>query len=262
MAPVLRVDGALVDGHAVTLDASDPVLTDGDGWFETVRVDDGVARQLDRHVDRLMTAARRSGVVGFDVGWVREVLEQAVGDVDAPLGRVRGTFHVDASGRRRSWTLAGPWVGPTRDDYARGVELVVVEPVHPGNGAWGKSMSRQWARTASRLAGSAEPVVLDAHGCVVESARAALVWRRSERWFTAPAMAGPLESTTLAALVDAGLVVDEEAVSPDELAAADAVVLLSSLRLAMGVRAFAGRSWGQPDVAPARFRRALLGGSL
>jgi len=254
---MVRIDGELVAEPTVRLPLGSPLLTGGDGWFETVRVDDGMAPRLPLHVDRLASAALRSGVTELDASWVRGMLARSVADAPAAISRVRGTFFVDGEGRRRCWTIASAWDPPSAETYARGVELAEVDVRHPGDGAWGKTVSRQWAHTASRLAAPAEPVVVDAAGHVVESANAAIVWRRDDQWFCPPSRLGALPSVTLRALLDLGLDVRPDPVSVRDLEAVDAVVLLSSLRLAIGVRSLGARAWSDPDAWPRRLRADL-----
>jgi branched-subunit amino acid aminotransferase/4-amino-4-deoxychorismate lyase len=257
---VLRLDGEVAPNRRLLVSTDAPLVTSGDAWFETVRVDAGRALRLALHVDRLVEAATLAGHPCLDRRYVHDHLATAVADIDAPVGRVRGTFMVDEEGRPRCWTDAAAWTPPSESAYAAGVQLRVVDVPHAPSGRWGKTVSRQWARTAMRLAHPAEPVVLSVTGHVVESGRAAVIWRIGDVWYLPSRELGALASTTVRALERTGLTFVEAHAVPEALGGADAVVLVSSLRLAMGVRSLGLRTWDSPDESARLLRERLQRG--
>ena len=107
-------------------------------------------------------------------------------------------------------------------------------------------------------AGYTGAVLCDAHGRVIEATDASLLWSIAGQWFTTPDAAGGLEGTTLQEMEDRGLQVARNLITPDELKEADAVVMISSLRVAMGVRSIDDTDFENPDVNAMMLRALIL----
>lgn len=214
----------------------------GDGWFETVRVAERRARTWSLHLARLVGAARLNVLGSAEsldglAARATSACETALGAVDDGVWALRvlvyptdrpGGLHVCAS------------VTPFAADVLADVRLAVSPMRHPGLGVWGKSASRAWCETAKRLAqlnGADTALLLDDAGHVIETPDATVAWLEGEQWFTVPVAAGALHSTTVEALETAGVAFERALRTPEELVQADAVVLLSALRLAVGVSA-------------------------
>lgn len=248
----------------VRFDPAHRSLLLGDGLFETVRVRRGIPLYLNRHLERLVRSAQRSGYP-----WMG--LADAL---DGPLHEPLRAAQIMRSAAMRVYVFPsvqdeGPEVFVTIEDYEpppeseywRGARLHVSPVSHPCHGRFGKSTSRHWAETAKRLArqaGYTEAVLCDVSGHVIEATDASLLWSTGGQWFSTPDEAGGLEGTTLYEMEMRGLQVQRRLASPDDLKRADAVVMISSLRIAMGVRSIDDVEFENPDVNAMMLRALIL----
>jgi branched-chain amino acid aminotransferase len=86
------VDGQILDQpDAPVLTVFDHGLTVGDGVFETIKVVDGEAFALTRHLRRLRRSAEGLGLACPDDDLLRSAVEAVLRDQDLPLGRIRMT---------------------------------------------------------------------------------------------------------------------------------------------------------------------------
>jgi branched-subunit amino acid aminotransferase/4-amino-4-deoxychorismate lyase len=248
----------------VRFDPAHSALLQGDGLFETIRVRRGIPLYLNRHLDRLVQSAARSGYP-----WM------ALHDqLDGPMHEPLRAAQLMRSGALRIYVYPsmhdeGPEVFATLEDYEpppeseywRGVRYHVSPVAHPGHGRYGKTTSRHWAETARRLsrqAGYKGAVLLDAHRHVVESTDASLLWSAGGVWYAASAELGGLEGTTLEEMQMRGLQVTQTTAEIDDLKKAEAVVAISSLRIAMGVRSIDDVEFENPDVNAMMLRALIL----
>lgn len=248
----------------VRFDPAHRALLLGDGLYETIRVRKGVALYLNRHIERLVRSAQRSGYPWLGLA----------DTLDGPLHEPLRAAQIMRSAAMRLYVFPsaqdeGPEIFVTIEDYEpppeseywRGARLHVSPVTHPCHGRFGKSTSRHWAETAKRLArqaGYTGAVLCDAHGRVIEATDSSLLWSRGGRWYSAPDEAGGLEGTTLNEMEMRGLQVERVLASPDELRSADAVVMISSLRIAMGVKSIDDTDFDNPDVNAMMLRALIL----
>ncbi|MEY2452959.1 MAG: branched-chain amino acid aminotransferase [Acidimicrobiaceae bacterium] len=87
----IYVNGALVPEEAAVLPVSDHGLTVGDGLFETMKVVDGVAFAIGRHLARLRRTASGLGLVVPRDAELRDAIESTVAANGPSVGRVRMT---------------------------------------------------------------------------------------------------------------------------------------------------------------------------
>jgi len=101
------IDGTLVADAQATVRADDHGLVVGDGVFETMKVTDGRAWALDRHLARLRGSA---GGLGLDIGYDDDSLRAAVSEALVASGlrqaRVRLTV-TGGPGSLGSWRVEG-----------------------------------------------------------------------------------------------------------------------------------------------------------
>ncbi|MFJ3703761.1 MULTISPECIES: aminotransferase class IV [Streptomyces] len=86
------VNGGLRDADDARLSVLDHGLTVGDGVFETVRVAEGRAFALTRHLERLTRSARGLGLADPDHDAVRRAVAAVVEANPVELGRLRITY--------------------------------------------------------------------------------------------------------------------------------------------------------------------------
>jgi branched-chain amino acid aminotransferase len=87
----IYVNGALVPEEDAVLPVSDHGLTVGDGLFETMKVVDGVAFAIGRHLARLRRTASGLGLVVPRDAELRDAIESTVTANGPSVGRVRMT---------------------------------------------------------------------------------------------------------------------------------------------------------------------------
>jgi len=189
--------------------------------LETLRVDEGGLRHLERHLDR-MEASARYFRRPFDR---RRVRDAVVGSARAgPPRRVRVV--VDPAGQ--------PAVEVTPIDPAAGSVRLAIDAV-PIDREDAFRFHKTTHRVAYEAAALRHPeaddvVAVNDRGEVAETTIGNLLVRFGERWITPPLDAGCLPGIERAALVESGAVT--EAVIPvDRLAAADEIEVVNSVRL-------------------------------
>lgn len=251
------------------------LVTAGEGWFETLRVEGGRPMFLAAHLARLaQSVAQGLGEEQADCALVvarrcLAAMQPSLGDFPGgdglPSGRLRLLLALDAEGD--AWQALGEW-GPHRSSALSldfGIDAVMASFPHPGLGHLGKSASYHWSIAARReaLARGAGEALLARDGRVLEGSTGALVWRRDGRWWT-EASDAVLASVTLAELRAAGIGIAEGALPVAALkadaASVDGLVLVSALRLAVAIRAVDGLALpvDRALAAAAEWRERLL----
>lgn len=245
-------NGRAVPLAEIRIDPGDAGLLLGDGLFETLRVEDGRAHDVEAHLDRLLAGSAR---IGIDLPEDRDALSEAIAAVaDAaprPLARLRLTVtaltrlvtasaYEPPAGAVAAVLLPGPWID-SRSPLA-GL----------------KSLSYQANRLALRraeAAGAFEALLLNERGRLAEGSRSNVVLALPDGLFTPPAEDGCLPGTVRRRLLEAGLLA-ERSLGPEDLRAADEVLLTNSLIGVLPVTRLDGREIGKGRAA-ARLREAL-----
>lgn len=258
-------NGQEVGSESLNVHAFGPLALWGEGSFDTFRVSNGRILFLPQHEERLRNSVRslwgdgRTDVLQkMDDAWA--FLKDKARDYTHGRGRVLVAPHDAFRERFDVFAELIPFTPISESDYLSGVRVGFSNLTHPGYGHWGKSTSAIWSRMAAEEARGRglDEVILCREEIVVESAWSALMWREGETWRTPAASLNPLPSTTLAALRAAGLVVEEVVSTRERLSYADAIVLLSAVRLAIGVERLEDRVFEKPDDAAAPLREILL----
>ena len=260
---VVALDGQVIDPTRPVLFADDPMVTRGDGVFETLLVRGGRARLLDAHLARL---ARSAAIVGLPepdpARWRRAVVvgEERWADPDDAvmrlvLGRGRGaepTAFVTVSAL------------PARVPAARrdGVSAITLDrgvPARPGAAApWSivaaKSLSYAFNAAALRHAervGVGDVVLVSSDGYVLEGPRSSVVIETAGGELVTPPTTSPiLAGTTVQAVLEVararGVPCSSRPLMTTDLLAAQGLWLLSSLVLAARVHTLDGTSLPTP----------------
>ncbi len=249
---------------SLVLRGTDPWLARGDAVFETVRVHGGRPMFLDLHRERLadsLAACALGTVADARLDHALAPALEVAAEQPWPCAlRFTVASPSQADGDLRLVVVLSRYRGPDAQGYAAGVACTLVDVPHPGLGALGKSVSWQWSQVARRRARAAgfDEALIGHDARVVESDSAAVLWNEGGAWFTPHSADGPLPSVTLRALRRADVDVAEARATVERLAAAEAVCLLSSLRLAMGVARIDGVAYARCDEHAAPLRRLLL----
>lgn len=222
------------------------------GVFETLRVVAGRVQALDAHLGRLRSSVRELYGQPLPPQLVERLL--AMRDEEAPSSGVQ-RMRVDVeprAGRLCFWITLDPV------DPGISTPLALAPVTVPGGLGAHKWRDRSLLDT---LGADPVPLLVDTDGTVLEAAWANVWALRGRSLITPPAdgriLAGVTRSLLLERAAGLGLQAQERPLALDDLRRADAVVLTSSVRLA--VAAALGCSPACEPEAVARLRGALTG---
>jgi len=267
------LDGRWLSPGEPAFASSSSLVSSGEGWFETLRVESGRPMFLRQHLERLSGSV--SQFHGTDQA--KCALRAAERGLDAmsstlseyPTGRLRLIVARDLARVDHDtggWQALGEW-SEHRSSAASleyGLDVIIASSAHPGLGSLGKSVSYHWSLVARQeaLARGASEALLVRDGQIMEGATGAIAWRSKGRWFVHES-SDVLKSVTLDALRRAGLPLESgslpvSALDPDSPGRVEGLMLISALRLAMAIRSCDGRTVPTDVAEAARWRRALL----
>jgi 4-amino-4-deoxychorismate lyase len=255
----------LLDGRAVAaadavLGAETGLVRSGEGWFETLRGEQGRWMFESQHLARLKRGVAAAGLDAESALQAARATLQAASIDAARPARLRLLVTPSPAGEW-GWQSLGELsdYAPPEPLYSMGMVLRSAASEHPGLGELGKSASYHWSQFAQREAerAGADEALFWRAGLVAEGARSTLLWREGSRWWT-PDTGGLLASVTLAALEAGGLEVARGSLDASRLAACEGLVLVSALRLAAPVRSLDGRALPLLADEAAALRTLLL----
>lgn len=248
----------IIDPLAPALPVGELSAQRGDGIFESLGVVDGHPQEVGPHLRRLAHSAELCELPAPNLFQWRAAVERVAaeageGENVMKLLLSRG---VEGEGSPTAWiTLADA------PDNARarteGVRIVTLDRGYaldvPGRAPWlllgAKTLSYATNMAAIREAkrrGADDAVFVTSDGFVLEAPTASVVLRVGDRFVTPAPSAGILHGTTqlslFAHLEQRGFATAYDTVAVDDLAGADAVWLLSSVRLAAPVSAVDGHA--------------------
>jgi len=238
----VSLDGELVEPDAAKVSVFDRGLLYGDGCFEVLRTWDGVARDLDAHLDRLFDTARFLAMKTTERAKLNESVYRTIAAAGPGEHRIRIVLTRGRGG------LALPFA-----ELGQGREIVIVEPLPPqptelslavvdwalakGHGPGHKTLAyldHLIARELARVAGADEAVRLDHRGNAVEGATCNLFVVAGGVVVTPPtdcgALPGIVRARVLGLCASEQLASVERVVSLRELRSADEIFVTSSLR--------------------------------
>lgn len=245
----------------------------GDGFFETLRAEDGRALFLKQHLERLRASARNFRIsFPEEVPWearleqllVQNGLERSLSAVKILLtrGEAAGLGLPEAP----SPTLviwARPYAPPGPEEYVRGWPVAVFPERRTTFVGGHKSLNYLFYLAARQYAldrGAKEALILEADGLVSEGAATSLVLARGGRYFT-PAAPSALPGVTVAVLARAlqreGKTLERLPLRLSHLEEADGLWLANSLMGLMPVSSLDGPALAvSPETS--RFLRDCL----
>jgi branched-chain amino acid aminotransferase len=182
---VVSIDGAMVAPEHATISVFDRGLLYGDGCFEVLRTWDGVARDLDAHLDRLYDTAKFLQLRALERGKLVEAVYRTIGAAQQDRTALEIVDH-----RIRIVLTRGPGsLATPLSELGAGHAIVIVEDLPPqpvelalavvdwtvakGHGEGHKTLAyldHVIARELAHAAGADEAIRLDHRGNVVEGA--------------------------------------------------------------------------------------------
>jgi 4-amino-4-deoxychorismate lyase len=270
---VLAVLGrGVVPADQPVVRADDAGLTRGDGCFEGCRLVEGVITKLDAHLARMARSARALDLEFDEAAW-RALIGQAVaawqssGEAAVKLLLTRGP----AGGPVTGYTAISPMTPESLRLRADGLRVVTLPRGLTADAFAGapwllggvKTLSYAVNMAAQREAerrGADDAVFLAADGTVLEAPTASVVWSSGRTLHTTPTGdTGILEGTTQRLLFeragDAGWRTADALATVDDLHAADAVWLVSSVRGPIDVVELDGKPRTRAPEIDAEVRR-------
>lgn len=253
----------LVDPHDPVVSPFDLGLVRGDGIFETLLVRHGAVRALSAHLSRLTESARILQLPEPDrAAWA--ALAAACADAWPP--EVEGVLKLvltrgvdDALGAPTCLATLAPAPAQTRRQRRDGVAVCLLSlglaSDERARSPWllggAKTLSYAGNKAALRYAeanGAQDAIFVSTDGWVLEGPTSTVVWAAEKRLHTPPADTGILAGTTQAELFERaehdGWTTACVPTTAEDLAAADAVWLLSSVRGAAAVTSLDGVARG------------------
>jgi len=229
----------------------------GDGIFETISVGHGKPQALDHHLRRFARSAATLDLPAPDLeAWRQAVLAavEALEPGEEAWVKTVMTRGVEGDGRPTGWVYAAQSA-----DFSRvrgeGISVVLldrgyrhdVEQTSPWLLQGAKTLSYAVNRAVLREAGrrGADDVIfVSSDGFILEGPTSSVVYRRGDTIYSPGTGLGILDGTTQANVFQyaesLGLSTGYELLTAAELAASDAIWLVSSVRLAAPVRAIDG----------------------
>lgn len=248
----------VIDPLAPALPVGELSAQRGDGIFESLGVVDGHPQEVGPHLRRLAHSAELCELPAPNLVQWRAAVERVAAEAGEGENVMKLLFSrgVEGGGSPTAWiTLADA------PDNARarteGVSIVTLDRGYaldvPGRAPWlllgAKTLSYATNMAAIREAkrrDADDAVFVTSDGFVLEAPTASVVLRVGDRFVTPAPSAGILHGTTqlslFAHLEQRGFATAYDTVAVDDLAGADAVWLLSSVRLAAPVSAVDGRA--------------------
>ena len=246
---VVDLDGVGHGPDAPLVRAADPILTRGDGVFETMLLRAGRPCLLDAHLARLGHSAAVAGLPRPDpVRW-RAAVEIAAAHWAAGASEATGNGGAAdgvlrlVCGRGASFAMVSSV--PARALTARREGLAAVT-LHPGprgalTGAksWSYALNAAALREAARR-GAGDAIFIDDDGVVLEGPRSSVVIAQSEILLSPPPTLPILAGTTVGALFELAPRSAFRTLTVADLVAAEGVWLLSAVTLSARVHTLDG----------------------
>ena len=242
----------LCDANSPVLSALDLSATRGDGIFETVGVGRGAPQALEHHLRRFTESARLLDLPAPDIGVWREAIAASISAID-PVAeasvKIVLSRGVEGDDRPTGWAHASESPDHTAV-RVNGIAVITldrgyrhdVELTSPWLLAGAKTLSYAVNRSAMREAarrGADDVIFVSSDGFVLEGPSSTVVYLVGDRILTPGPRLGILDGTTQANIFrcaeSLGRGTGLAQPSPPDLAAADAVWLVSSVRLAAPV---------------------------
>lgn len=215
---VALLDGTLIDPAQPIVRADDQGVVRGDGVFDALLAVDGVARDLDAHLDRLAVSAQILDLPAPDDAGYRRAVDAILASWDwqtHPEAVLRTILTRGAEGieEPNGWVMAAPLDGSARRQRAEGVRVLLLDRGFDGTqiaplpwllpGAKSLSYGINMAAKRYALANGADDVIFTTpSGSLLEGPTSSVVLDLDGELVTPP-LDGILRSITVEDLLEA-----------------------------------------------------------
>jgi para-aminobenzoate synthetase component I len=239
--PMIWINGAISSAKRAKVSVDDEGFQYGNGFFETIRVDKGIPRFLDKHIERFY----KTWIALFpdqppDLTWddiIAQVIEanafeQCVASVKILATRGSGDYPAQ---NRTMLAMAKPYIHRLRQKNASGLKLLTYPEPRQSPLADHKSLNYLYYLNAGKWAcdnGADEALVLNPDGSVSETNTANILLVKEKSVIIPKSLhvlPGIFQSATLDLLSCWGYSFEYQKVFPKDLLDADKVILTNSL---------------------------------
>jgi branched-chain amino acid aminotransferase len=250
--PRIWLSGRLYDGpQQATVTGTDHGLVVGDGVFETLKVTEGGAFAVRRHLNRLSRSAAALHLPAPDHKQIREAIGAVLDGRDFPRGKLRITY-TGGRGPLGSEAAYGPptlMIALAPADAAAPLASIVTAPwTRNEHGALAGVKSISYAENVRALGyaverQASEAIFLNTAGHVCEGTGSNIFLVFGDAVITPPLSSGPLAGITRELIMEWSSV-EESDLTLDEAKRADEVFLTSSMRDVQAVARWDDRLFG------------------
>ena len=246
-----------VDASAPQVSVLDLAATRGDGIFEGISIGHGKPQAFEHHLRRFANSARMLDLPSPDLALWRDAVLAAVEKLEPgeeAWVKTVMTRGIEGDGRPTGWVYATHSADFSRV-RAEGVSVVLLDRGYRHDVAQTSPWLLQGAKTLSYAVnrsvfreahrrGADDVIFVSSDGYVLEGPTSNVVYRRGDTLLTPGPGLGILDGTTQVNIFrwaeSIGLSTGYELITPAELAKADGIWLVSSVRLAVAVTALDG----------------------
>lgn len=277
MATRINIDGALLEPDQAQIPVFDRGFLYGDSVYEVVRTYRGIPFALDRHLQRLGRSAAKLALNLPEQAWLEEQIQRTMAAAGNPDSYIRiivtrgsGPLTLDPTSATapRTVILVQAFEPFSAWMYERGIRVTVPQVRRQARAAGettaktGNYLNSVLALGEAKRRGFDDALLIDTHGRVAEATSANVFIARGEALCTPTLETGPLMGVTRGLILDIaradGIEVRECELTPDDLLAADEVMLTSTLREVLPVVAVDDRVIGQGRPGPVAKRLLAL----
>ncbi|WP_343318978.1 aminodeoxychorismate lyase [Arthrobacter sp. TMP15] len=267
--------GRLADAASPTILATDQGVTRGDGIFESLLAIDGVPRKIQAHLDRFAVSANTMSLeIPAAKVWqaaITTALQAYAGATDQAVVKLVATRGPEGANTASAWVQVSEISPKLAQQRAQGLDVIFLERGYDSQIAarapWllmgAKTLSYALNMAALRYAhqqGADDVIFTSSDGLVLEGPTSSVLLAHITDEFGAPIkrlitphldtgiLPGTTQGALFAAAKSAGWELGYGPVAPADLLDADAVWLISSLRLLAPVNTIDGTEIGTPKI--------------
>ena len=265
ISPKAWLNGKSFDVSKPIFRADSPAFLRGDALWEVLRIESGKMIGWELHFQRILQGLVDAGLINADrQTFVRkQILEQTEKARLATKKYACGKLYYAVLPNNKKLDILAiveQYQPLKANAYLAGFRAIISDLPHPMLGKYGKSTSYQWSRIAQRHAekAGANMAILLHNNEIIEATTAAVIWKCEDQWFTVRKNNGALPSTTVTLLEQLGIQFTYLKATVADLKNANSVVLVSALRLAVGLSSLDKHAYTMPDKEASLLRLMLL----
>lgn len=202
------------------------------GLFETIRIEQGQACHLGKHLDRISQSAK-SLKIKFDSNRAKSLIKEACSQLDASLiYRLRLDLSAEGLLSVKTAAIQNPQVGPilwASDILATDATMSSTDQLLSHKVTRRKLYDQAWL--AAEKIGAFDALFINEKGFVTEGGRSNVFIKKDGRWLTPPLASGCLPGVMRSIVLnDAKYQALEQDITPADVLSAEEVIFTNALR--------------------------------